>query len=725
MSHQRRQFNKIVKSIDKLYDSNIHTIIKNATPNDKKYLAAIISNQRGGNSSSSSSIDISLIASGNREIKQIVENLKSTTKSLLEELELTKQENKILKDQIRKLDQGVQKLDKTKCKEKMKLAKKYIEQFLQVRKAMIGLVSFIKKKVVVQSFKLKFLSKPPLEWEDDLENMQKIQIKNPTCENVQGILNELEEYQNPDILSGILNDFESISGSVRVIVRILNNSFINSSQRGPRQSFDYKMIQDKERNKTKKVKQNHTSKCNSPNEDQRSCLTPGSVEKDDKYVVRTPYPCINSFVETVPFRFRYGPFFNVFQNENNKTIFSSYESIIPSLERGNQIVTFGYGYSGSGKSYSLLGNQKEYGLFQATLREIRDKVQDITITVKELYGRIEPPSKVSRNKYENKIESKLINHGQIQMNTIEQVNTFLEQINKERRNNGQIKFTPNNPNSSRGHLMIQASVKFKSGVSTKFMTVDLAGSEDPFIIGQTFLRIDPLALKTISKKDVKMLLVDITNPDLKIKSTFWTQDILEDFSKKTKTNIGILNMDKRVDGRIKIKITQENNKQINQIMNKLYMFYFVNILFGPEFTKIFQQFKVNDLVEYIWNMITEGFYINETLNHLKLFLQRESDKKVHIIRASESRVPKGIVYKTITANEMRLGADITRYSPDKLLVNPDIDDSIGLLKLVEKFKRDDKATNYVMIATIRDELSKIHCSGTSATLDFAHQVKST
>jgi len=30
-----------------------------------------------------------------------------------------------------------------------------------------------------------------------------------------------------------------------------------------------------------------------------------------------------------------------------------------------------------------------------------------------------------------------------------------------------------------------------------------------------------------------------------------------------------------------------------------------------------------------------------------------------------------------------------------------------------------------MIATVRDELNKIHCSGTSNTLDFAHQVKST
>ena len=198
-SQQKRQLNKIIKNIDKLYDSNIHIIMKNATPNDKKYLAAIISSQKqkgGNNDVNQSLIDINLIASGNREIKQIVENLKLTTKNLLEELILTKEENKILKQQIRNLDKGVKELDKTKCKEKLQQAQKYIEQFLQVRKAMIGLVAFIKKKVITQSSKLKFLSKPPLEYEDDLEIIQKIQIKKPTCENVQGILDELAQLKS-------------------------------------------------------------------------------------------------------------------------------------------------------------------------------------------------------------------------------------------------------------------------------------------------------------------------------------------------------------------------------------------------------------------------------------------------------------------------------------------------------------------------------------------------
>ena len=74
---------------------------------------------------------------------------------------------------------------------------------------------------------------------------------------------------------------------------------------------------------------------------------------------------------------------------------------------------------------------------------------------------------------------------------------------------------------------------------------------------------------------------------------------------------------------------------------------------------------------------------------------------------------------------MKVGADKTRYMPNRLLVNPDLDDSIGLLKLIKEFTKVDKATNFVMIANISDQLSPIHCRGTSSTLDFANQVRST
>lgn len=720
-SQQKRQLNKIIKQIDKLYESNIHTIIKKASPNDKKYLASIIHHQKGGDSDANDSlVDLGLIASGNREIKQIVENLKNTTKSIFEELLLSKQENKILKEKLRTLDKGVKQLDKTKCKEMLQQAQIYIEHFLEVRKAMIGLVAFIKKKVVTESSKLKFLSKPPLEYEDDLQVLQNIQIRNPTCENVQGILDELQEYQDPDILSRILTDYESLSGKVRVIVRIFNYSFVDSTKRKPVETFNYRIVQDN--TGIKKIRQTFSSTCELPQNN--TCLTPGSVKKQEKYVVRTPYPCTDS-MEIVPFRFNYGPFYDVFQNENNKTIFSQIESVFSSLERGNQVVLFGYGYSGSSKTFTLLGNKNELGLLQMTCEKLKSIASNIEISVEELYGRIEPPSELTRFKSQINISSNVIQHGNTTFLNSNQFVSFIENIQTKRKNSSNIKFTSNNLDSSRGHLMIKAKFHFSNGKSSTLMVVDLAGSEDPFVIGPTFLRIDPLALKSLTKQDVKLLLTNITNSNLKIRSTYWDKEFLAEFVSRTKTNINILEQEDR-GNRMKIKVIQNDDKQVDQIMNKLYMFYFANVLFGNEFSKLFAPFKIDYVVDYIWNMLTEGFFINESLNHLKIFLQRQGDKQVHIVPAKASHnVPKGIVYKLITADEMKLGADKTRYSPERLLVDPTKNDSIGLLKLLDNFSNVDKVTNYVMIATLRDELNHLHCNGTASTLDFAQQVKST
>ena len=725
-----RKLTKIVNDIDKLYNSNIHTIIKNATPNDKKYLAAIMNQQQGGNSQNMNNIslnELSLIASGNREIKQIVENLKLTTTNLINELELTKQENKILKEKIRNLDKGVAKLDKTNCKQLLKQAQQYIERFLEIRKAMITLVDFTKEKVLLNSNKLKFLSKPPLEYEDDLEMLKNIKIKSPSCENVEGILQELEEYQNPDILNRIIGDYENLSGTVRVIVRIFNESYVNPNKRRPIKTFDYTIIKDE--NKIKKIKQTIKSQCELPKEytninNETSCLTPGSIKKEDKYVIRTKYPCSESS-EMIPFRYSYGPFYNVYENINNNTLFSEYKSIIENLKRGNQVITFGYGFSGSGKTYSLLGDNKELGLLQLTLNNIETDTERININIKELYGRIEPPTLVpnSSTNYINNIQSNIIQYGNSDKNNL---NLFLNNIQTKRLNDKLIKYTSNNGESSRGHLLIDVDVKFKNGIETKFILIDLAGAEDPFIIGKTFLKVDPLALKSITKNDIRMLLTDITNPELKIRSTFWEKELLEDFAKKTKTDLSILPQENR-NNKIKIKISDNDNKNINQIMNRLFLFYFKNELFGEKkFQELFNPFRLSDIIDYIWNMLTEGFFINESLNHLKIFLQRQADKKVNIIPASSNKKLSGIIHKTITANEMKVGADKTRYSPDKLLFNPDIDNKIQITKILENFtETGQRGTNFIMITTLRDELTPNYCNGTSNTLDFAQQIKST
>lgn len=160
-----KQLNKMINHIDTLYDLNIHHIIKKVKPEEKNYLASLISSESS----------IYFISSGNREIKSSVKFLKTTIKQLYENYELLKEENDILKEQIRNQDNN--KLCKKTCQDNFRKAQKYIEHFLKVRKTILKIETFDKTKI------------------------NQIKIKKPTYENVQDILDELEEYQNQDLLN--------------------------------------------------------------------------------------------------------------------------------------------------------------------------------------------------------------------------------------------------------------------------------------------------------------------------------------------------------------------------------------------------------------------------------------------------------------------------------------------------------------------------------------------
>ena len=706
----KKQFYKILKKIDELRSNTLYKRVKRLSNNDKKYLASIIvkPKQIGGGDGDN---NISLILDGNKEIKRTVENLKTTMKNIVDELMLTKTENKTLKLQLKNLDKDIVKLDKSSCVDQIKQAEKYIENFLNVKKSITDVVSFTKKLLVSQSPKLELLIKSPIEYDNDLKKINQIKINKPQCENVNGIIEELEEYQNPDILNRILNDYETLSSTVRVIVRIFNESFVNPKLRQNPQKFDFKIIQD--RDNTKKIKNTFTSECEISNT-ANLCLTPGSVINDNKDVVRTKYPCNNNSEEFIPFRYRYGPFYNVLRNQDNNALFETYKPILSGLQKGNSLLTFGYGYSGSGKTMSLLGNSTTDGLLQLSLKEIQPETLSMSLIVEELYGTIAPPTEISRGKYANEIQYKLFNYGSLSIKNIGDIQPFLNNINIQRIQKNHIKFTVNNTESSRGHLFLTMDIKFKNNTNTKFRIIDLAGAEDPFIIGELFLKINPLGLKSLTKNDIKLLLTDITNTNLKIKTTYWEEEILLNFSQKTKTDLAILPQEK-VSGKIKIKI-ETNDDRIVNIMNRLFIFYFQNYVFGVEkFKQLFTPFKIENIVNYIWEIITEGFYINETLNHLQIFLQQQSNKTIKIIK---NNTPiKDNSYKLITATQMYTGAEETKYTPFRLLFDPEnqVDkNKLGFIQLLENTS----PTNFSMIATLKDSLNNITCSGASSTLNF-------
>jgi hypothetical protein len=73
---------------------------------------------------------------------------------------------------------------------------------------------------------------------------------------------------------------------------------------------------------------------------------------------------------------------------------------------------------------------------------------------------------------------------------------------------------------------------------------------------------------------------------------------------------------------------------------------------------------------------------------------------------------------------MYTGAEETKYTPFRLLFDPEnqVDkNKLGFIQLLENTS----PTNFSMIATLKDSLNNITCSGASSTLNFIQKVKST
>jgi len=221
-------------------------------------------------------------------------------------------------------------------------------------------------------------------------------------------------------------------------------------------------------------------------------------------------------------------------------------------EMGEGLMMVSYGYSGAGKTTTLIGDATAPvgegtgidGVLSLYLKENAKKIEDVQVRIFEVYGRVNASyghmqpgtgsgiwgynlnEKVAKflgasSDFEDeidgvldmkKLESVLDNDeftysvkekssaskmGDIAWHEkVKHVLTIIEDI---RLDEGQfvlpdgkpiahIRGTVNNPKSSRGTLVVLTNVYFKSGEMSPISTVDLAGSEDPAVMVSGFLR---------------------------------------------------------------------------------------------------------------------------------------------------------------------------------------------------------------------------------------------
>lgn len=347
--------------------------------------------------------------------------------------------------------------------------------------------------------------------------------------------------------------------------------------------------------------------------------------------------------------------------ESNDTISPGLYNTFKQVQDGYSIVIFGYGLSGSGKTFSLLGNMNVPGILHYGLSNLHD-VKNIKL--KYLFEQYYNLVNINFNKVTGKIHNLVKEIPQLRKFSKDETSSFYDElpssldlenlkvedisnltdyIDKYRINAGRIKKTPNNPVSSRSHLYFVFEITFANGKTGYITIVDTAGRESPLDIYNTF----------IDSKKTKL-------PSIMAPSG----------------GEGLIEKSKKQE--LDLEYTSKN----------------------------------------IFETLKEGFYINESINHLIYYFNLKNYRETKVVMQSN---------------------DPDKYSNKKYYVKPQdemerINDGnnclmIPILKFLDNLSNKNKTdtdwrpTKFITICCVRQE--ERYCDQTVETLDFAQTIKST
>ena len=115
------------------------------------------------------------------------------------------------------------------------------------------------------------------------------------------------------------------------------------------------------------------------------CNPPAPTNPYNATDTNSPKPC--ELPEKIPYLNSY-KFTEVFDTQNflNNADMSNYMCLNSRLTSGNGVALITYGYSGTGKSYTLFGNSSKEGLLQGTLSKL-DGIDKVYFRTFEIYGK--------------------------------------------------------------------------------------------------------------------------------------------------------------------------------------------------------------------------------------------------------------------------------------------------------------------------------------------------
>ena len=410
------------------------------------------------------------------------------------------------------------------------------------------------------------------------------------------------------------------------------------------------------------------------------------------------------------------------------------KDITKELDVGKSLCLFGYGLSGSGKTYTMLGKdgileniiniyktiELEY-VFEQYVKDFvvndigteYNKLTSISGDIIDLKGNLKDIENIKEIKIGDEYTS--INKYNI--------NSFLTLITEYRKKQKRIKKTPNNNESSRSTLYLV----FKIG-DIHLVIVDCAGRESPEEIKNSLIQFATTAprmseiLNYTKTSNLDNLIKGVAKKDV---NTFETMTDLDKLKKKYEENkklaqiITSENIDKMIKDLQNKKSNRANENTIedykknrqNSIDNAVNS---VNIDVSDLIKN--EAFK-GKLLNYLQSMFKEGYYINETLNHLIYFLNKKIDPKY------ESPDIQTCIEECELFPAPKKGSNKFYYDRTKIFKSPK--EKTDVIKTMTIMKWIDNLCNpkYMMFCMIRQENDK--CIDSAATLNFANSIKST
>ena len=200
----------------------------------------------------------------------------------------------------------------------------------------------------------------------------------------------------------------------------------------------------------------------------------------------------------------HGPFYQIMKDASDLDVASDMALLCKT--RGQHYIYSSYGFSGSGKTYTLIQSDKSIlvNLFEALKKEAAAGKQTMkcSVTFSDLYGELDDGKCVQdlNGKYLKSVTTKIEDETLFKEfnlqdqdvtddNLIAKIKDKVQEIDMKRKNNFQtdstlpqkyhIRCTPNNKESSRSHLFVEVQVN-KGTVNNwgKITIMDMGGSED-------------------------------------------------------------------------------------------------------------------------------------------------------------------------------------------------------------------------------------------------------